>query len=166
MKWNFFGTSKQVITSQYLGECLGDDILKETFHPRTRLPASYDVVEWLFVRAFIVGVVLRDVFNDAVADHAYGVLLSRIMTSEDVTEGLTRRFAGLLFDRYNEYSNVLNVWLTQKDEKPLIVALQTYVSPGSDFDTMVEIFARFEGSVKATQYILGEIESKYEVKTE
>jgi len=44
-----------------------------------------------------------------------------------------------------------------------MIALADNVSPNHGFDEMLEVFVNFNANMKATQGVLGEVRSKYEV---
>jgi len=73
------------------------------------------------------------------------------------------RFNQRAGQRYAQYNEALATWLTQRNEKPLMIALADNVSPNHGFDEMLEVFVNFNANMKATQGVLGEVRSKYEV---
>jgi hypothetical protein len=163
MQW--FGARKQAITAEYLGQSLADQIVKDVFHPQT----AYDRIEWLLVKTFIATSVLPQTFGGIVADRALTALHHRAWSSalgtgsRYVSQGDLNGLNERASERYAEYNTALNTWLSQRNEKPLMVALATHVSPETGSDGMLEMFITFNANVKALQEVLNELKSKYEV---
>ena len=171
MPWNLFGGGKQTVSPEYLGQSLAEQILKEVFQPAPPLPSTYDRVEWLLVKTFITTTIVPQMFGQAVADRALAALHHRVWNvalgigskhaSQQDLDGLNQR-AGQC---YAEYNSTLGTWLTQRNERPLMIALANNVSPGGAFDGMLELFVDFNATVQAYKQVLTEVRGKYVVAT-
>jgi hypothetical protein len=65
--------------------------------------------------------------------------------------------------RYGEYGDALEAFLTKGNEKPLTIILHRNVAPSADFAGMQELSVHFLSTIHAYRDTLKEIRSKYEV---
>ena len=57
----------------------------------------------------------------------------------------------------------MTVFLVQRNEKPMMNALLENVSPGGSLDQSLDLWIRFNASMKAHKEVLTEIPSQFEV---
>jgi hypothetical protein len=162
-------TSKKTVSPEYLGESLGDQIFKEVFQPQTPLPSSYNTTEWLLTKAFGSTIVVPQVFSKIHADRILKALHDKAWSaalgigSRQVTQADLHAFNERATLRYRQYENAMNLFVRERNEKPMMNALLQNVSPGGGLDEMLNLWFAFNASMKAQREILVDISSRFEV---
>jgi len=166
--WTSSRTSRNTISSEYIGQSLADQIMEEVFHPQTALPSTYNSVEWLLVQTFSTTIYLPQLFSEPVADRALSALHDRAWSAVLGVSSNTRPLAISTFNeraarRYRQYEDAMTVFLVQRNEEPMMNALLENVSPGGNLDQRSDLWIRFNASMRAHKEVLTEIPSQFEV---
>jgi hypothetical protein len=166
--WSSSRTSRNSISSEYIGQSLADQIMKEVFQPQTALPSTYNSVEWLLAQTFSTTIYLPQLFSATVADRALSALHDRAWSAVLGVSSNTRPLTISTFNeraalRYRQYEDAMTVFLVKRNEKPMMNALLENVSPGGSPDQRSDLWIRFNASMKAHKEVLTEIPSQFEV---
>jgi len=164
--WTSSRTSRNTISSEYIGQSLADQIMKEVFQPQTALPSTYNSVEWLLAQTFSTTIYVPQLFSQTVADRALSALHERAWSAllgvspnkmPLVISTLNERAAL----RYRQYEDAMTVFLLQRNETPIMNALLENVSPGSSLDQRLDLWITFNARMKAHKEVLSEMQSQF-----
>jgi len=153
---NSLSTRKQIVTAEYLGQSLADEIWKDVHQPRDPIPSRYSVLEWLIIRTFVASRVVQAELAKDVADRALDAMHARIRhPSHFKSRHALIAFRAVADLRDQEYLNAFNIWRTQKDEEPLTRALAKHVlSENADSQEVLDLFIRFVACLRTLNEVL------------
>jgi len=142
--------------------------MKEVFQPQTALPSTYNSVEWLLAQTFSTTIYVPQLFSETVAHRALSALHDRAWSAILGGSSNTITLAISTFNeraalRYRQYENAMTVFLVKRNEKPMMNTLLENVSPGGSLDQRLDLWTRFNASMKAHKEVLTEIQSQFEV---
>src|SRR5438552_8656876 len=125
-----FAPQKQTVTAEYLGQCLADEIWKDVHQPQDPIPSTYNLWEWLIVRTFVATRNVQTLLSRDLADRALSAMHAQIChPGHFESRNALTAFQGIASSRYEEYLNAFNTWATQKNERPLTIALASHDMP-------------------------------------